>query len=128
MTSRVKNIEEEGVKQLFQRLRHGDPLLGVLDILGKLIRPGDQTVHFRLIDEDRSKLEVGDGAGVRMLAHYGSEPVQMRLMNDFQSELSAKAPYTNAGWLLLEVYGTPAVKARLRRDFPEKLQPVEGED
>lgn len=128
MAVRLNNNEE-----LFRKLKHGDPMLGTLDILGKLIRSGDDEVHMKLIDEYRDKLDMGlepgkgAFAGFRMLAHHGSERVQMRLIDEFQDRLDEKGPYVNGGWLLLNVYGTDAVKARIRSDHPEKLVSVEDE-
>ncbi len=110
---------------LFRSLRDGDPLLGVLDILRQLIMPGKESVHMKLMDEYKQKLEMGSCAGFRMLAHYGSERVQMRLIDEFPEKLDVKGPFVNAGWLLLETYGSEAIRARLRTGYQEKLSDVE---
>lgn len=107
--------------KLFAKLRHGDPILSAGEVLGKLVRTGDDEVHMRLIREFRETLELGEGAGWRMLAHHGSEATQMRLISQFPDRLDIKGPYPNAGWLLLSIYGKGQVKARLMDEFPLKL-------
>lgn len=112
-------------KVLFDKLRDGDPLLGVLDILGKLVRHGDDNTHTMLIDKFKDKLDMGEGAGWRMLARYGSGDIQMRLIEEFPEKLDMKGPYINAGWLILAVHGTAEVRAVLMDKHAAKLEAKE---
>ena len=94
--------------------------------LEKLIPLADENEQHRLINEFGTELDRGYGLGWRMLAHYGAESVQLRLMRENGDKLDEKAVYPGEGWLLLSVYGTDAVRMELIRNHGDKLNLENG--
>ncbi len=111
---------------LFRDLRRVSDM-SVAETLVKLIPISEENEQHRLINEFGSELERGYALGWRMLAHHGTESVQLRLMRENGSKLDTKAVYKGEGWLLLSIYGTEAAMMELIRNHPKELDLENGQ-
>ncbi len=77
---------------LFRDLRRVSDM-SVAETLVKLIPISEENEQHRPINEFGSELDRGYALGWRMLAHHGTESVQLRLMRENGSKLDTKAVY-----------------------------------